>query len=186
MCLQTAEQSHPSSLLQGPSLKRTEEHNPGTWCIHSGIAVHSHKHLGAPFWHTVTYGWLLQAQLLNYKTCCMGHERMTACSQSEEVVHLEVAFCQYQSKIPCLLSAMFASPPEHTAPGSAQKLVADKKAPLGQDSKRETVQAHMQSSRWFNQCILTSRESTCSCPQFHTSSLSPTLLRPMASYLRRE
>ena len=31
-----------------------------------------------------------------------------------------------------------------------QKPVADKKAWPSQDSKRETVQAHMQSSRWFN------------------------------------
>lgn len=70
-------------------------------CIHSGIAVHSHKHLLALFWPTVTSGWLLQAQLLNHKTACMGHERMLrAWSESEEVVHLEVAFCQYQSKIP--------------------------------------------------------------------------------------
>lgn len=47
----------------------------------------------------------------------MGHERMLrAWPRSEEAVHVEVAFCQYQSKIPCLLSTMFASPPEHTAP----------------------------------------------------------------------
>jgi len=67
-----------------------------------------------------------------------------------------------------------------------QKPAADKKAWPSQDSKRETVQAHTQSSRWVNKCILTSRESTCSCPQFHTSSLSLTLLHLTASYLQRK
>lgn len=82
------------------------------------------------------------------------------------------AFCQYHSQIPCLLPQCLHPPPDTNPCLSDQESLAqlrDSGSPRG--------------GRWFSQSILTRRESTCSCPQFHTSSLSLSLLHPMASYL---
>lgn len=77
---------------------------------------------------------------------------------------------------------MFAPSPKHQSLSLCQKLVAGQEslARLGQQV-RDSGSPH--ASRQLSQSILTRTESTCSCPQFHTSSLSLTLLHPMPSYL---
>lgn len=104
---------------------------------------------------------------------------------SKDTVHIGELFASTIAIFPaCCPNAapVSASSAKHQSLSLCQKLEADQEslAQLGQQV-RDSGSPH--ASRWFSQSILTRRESTCSCPQFHTSSLSLTLLHPMASYL---